>query len=155
MRTASLTPAAAVVFLLGCARQAPPPPAPPPFVLSYNVITRGEKVTLTDHLAEGRTTVFDFASSGCGMCRTLAPRLAALDEQRDDLVVKVIDLNRPGTPDVDWESPVAKQYGFRSLPYFVIYGPDGKLLAKGEEAGRIVERWLHPERFEAGEGAAP
>lgn len=110
--------------------------------LTHNVITRGEEVNLEDHLEAGKITVFDFSSQFCGPCMMLAPKVAELDEKRDDLVVKTVDINRPGQQGIDWDSPVARQYGMTSIPAFVIYGPDGKKQAEGGEARAQVEQWI-------------
>jgi hypothetical protein len=59
-------------------------------------------------------------------------------------VVKV-DINRPGVKKIDWDSPVAKQYGMGSIPRFKIYGPDGKLIAEdigdSKPARAMVNQW--------------
>ena len=57
------------------------------------------------------------------------------------MVVKV-DINRPKHQGIDWKSPVAQQYGLRSVPHFKVYGPDGKLIAEDKEASRLVRGWL-------------
>ncbi|MBI2299950.1 MAG: thioredoxin family protein [Armatimonadetes bacterium] len=61
----------------------------------HNAISHGEKVKLEEHLTQGKTVVFDFSSSFCPPCREFAPRLEALDDKRDDLVVVTVDINRP------------------------------------------------------------
>jgi hypothetical protein len=53
-----------------------------------------------------------------------------------------VDINRPEIHRIDWESPVAEQYELRSLPYFKIYSPEGKLLVEGQEARQVVDNWL-------------
>jgi hypothetical protein len=40
----------------------------------------------------------------------------------------------------DWSSPVAKQYNLRSIPYFIIYGLDGKVAHTGQEAIAYLQR---------------
>ena len=41
----------------------------------------------------------------------------------------------------DWDSPVAKQYGIRSLPSYKLYDSRGKLVADGKEAYKKVLAW--------------
>ena len=53
-----------------------------------------------------------------------------------------VDLNRPGVEGIDWESPVAQQYGMNSIPHFKVFGPDGKLQAEGKEARALVTGWF-------------
>ena len=91
-------------------------------------IAFGQEVDLADYLVPGKTVIFDFTSQYCPPCRMYDEPLVRLHQQRDDLVVVKVDINRPGVKKIDWSSPVAKQYGMDSIPRFKIFGPDGKLL---------------------------
>jgi thiol-disulfide isomerase/thioredoxin len=105
-------------------------------------ISHGEKVTLADYVVTGKTTIFDFSSEYCPPCRAIAPRLEELHKKRDDIAVVTIDINRPGVRGIDWKSPVAGQYGLRSIPHFKIYSPEGKLIAEGDKAAEQVYGWV-------------
>lgn len=105
------------------------------------VIGKGEQVTLDDYLVAGKTTIVDFYSEYCGPCRTLAPRLEALVNQRDDIAVVKVDINRPGITGIDSQSPVARQFNLRSIPHLRVYGPDKQLQLEGEPAFRKVMEW--------------
>lgn len=124
----------------GAAVEPAGPPAPEP--ASAAPITRGEAVDIERHLVKGKTVVFDFYSDFCGPCRQVGPRLEKLDTRREDLVVVRVDINRPAVQGIDWNSPVARQYGLHSIPHFVIYSPDGKKLAEGQEASAQVYKML-------------
>ena len=103
-------------------------------------ISQGKEVTLADYLVPGKTTVFDFYSEYCPPCRAIAPKLVKLHQNRDDIAVVKVDINRPGVKGIDWESPVAQQYQLHSIPHFKIYGPDGKLQADGDAAyGKVSQ----------------
>lgn len=105
-------------------------------------VSMGKEVKLTDYLVPGKTVIFDFYSDYCGPCKAVAPQLEALHARKADVVVVKIDINRPGVKGIDWQSPVARQYGMRSIPHFKVYGPDGKLRAEdgpnSDKARRIV-----------------
>lgn len=105
-------------------------------------ISHGAKVKLTDYLVKGKTTVFDFTSEYCPPCRAVAPRLEKLHETRDDIVVVKVDINRPKVKGIDWDSPVAQQYGLQSVPQFKVYDPNGKLISEGKPASQLVYGWL-------------
>jgi thiol-disulfide isomerase/thioredoxin len=105
-------------------------------------IAHGEQVDLADYLVPGKTTVFDFTSEFCPPCRAYDPTLLALHQQRADIAVVQVDINRPGLKKIDWQSPVAQQYGMKSIPHFKVYGPDGKLLAEGQDARGMVNGWI-------------
>jgi len=109
----------------------PKPPEPAEVVI---VIGHGEQVNVTDHLVAGKTNIVDFFSEYCGPCRQISPLLEKLAHSRDDVVIIKVDINRPGVQGIDWNSPVAQQYGLRSVPNFKVYGPDGRLQAEGEAA---------------------
>ena len=110
-------------------------------------ISKGTQVKLTDYLIPGKTTVFDFYSDYCGPCVQVAPALEKLHQTRPDIVVVKVDVNRPGVKKIDWDSPVVKQYGVRSIPHFKVYGPDGKLLAEDSptsaKARQMVLGWIN------------
>jgi len=105
-------------------------------------IAHGEEVKIADYLVPGKTTIFDFTSEFCPPCRAIAPHLDELHARRDDIVVVKVDINRPGIKGIDWQSPVAKQYNMRSIPHFKVFGPDGKLVAEGDKARKLVTGWF-------------
>ncbi|HEY8993779.1 MAG TPA: thioredoxin family protein [Lacunisphaera sp.] len=105
-------------------------------------ISQGQKVELTDFLIKDRTTIFDFTSEYCPPCRAYADPLYQLHRRRNDLAVVKVDINRPEVHRIDWQSPVAEQYELRAIPYFKIYGPDGKLIAEGLAARQMVDSWI-------------
>lgn len=104
-------------------------------------IAFGQRVDLGQHLVAGKTVLFDFTSKFCPRCEQIAPLLHKLHETRDDLVVVEVDINRPGYNGVDWDSPVAIQFGFEYLPQFMIFGPGGELVAQGPKARTMVNAW--------------
>ena len=118
-------------------------------------ISQGQTVVLADHLVPGKTVIFDFTSKYCPPCRQYDEPLHRLHTSRDDLVVVKVDINRPGVQRIDWQSPVAAQFGLQSIPQFKVYGPDGKLLAEDRiamgpdgrpvretPARRLVDGWI-------------
>jgi thiol-disulfide isomerase/thioredoxin len=105
-------------------------------------ISKGQKVELKNYLVSGKTTVFDFYSEYCPPCRALSPRLEQLLKSRDDIAVVRVDINRPDVQEIDWQSPVAREFDLQSIPHLKVYGPDGKLLAEGQEARDMVEKWM-------------
>ncbi len=109
-------------------------------------ISQGQEVSLSDFLVTGKTTIFDFTSEYCPPCRAYADPLLQLHQRRDDLAVVKVDINRPEIHRIDWNSPVAQQYGLRSIPHFKVYGPDGKLIAEDTTDDRparaLVNKWL-------------
>jgi thiol-disulfide isomerase/thioredoxin len=106
------------------------------------VVAQGRAIQIADHLVPGKTTVVDFTSQYCPPCRAYAKPLHTLHTKRADIAVVKVDINRPDVKGIDWKSPVARQFELQSIPRFQVYGPDGKLLADGEEARRMVDRWI-------------
>jgi thioredoxin len=105
-------------------------------------ISHGAQVELSDYLVPGKTTVFDFSSEYCPPCRRISPKLDELHKTRSDIAVVKIDINRAGIKQIDWKSPVAQQYSLQSIPQFKVFGPNGKLIAEGDDASEMVESWL-------------
>lgn len=105
-------------------------------------IAQGQEVSLVNYLVPGKITLFDFYSEFCPDCRVIAPKLAELHKNRDDIAVVMVDINRPGTKGIDWKSPVAQQYQLHSIPQFKIFSPNGKLQAEGDAAYEQVVAWF-------------
>ena len=106
------------------------------------VVARGERIELTDYLVPGKIVIFDFTSKYCPPCRMYEEPLKGLHQKRADIAVVKVDINRPETKGIDWKSPVAQQFGLRSIPHFKVFDKDGKLMAEGDEAYEMVNRWL-------------
>lgn len=106
------------------------------------VVSHGQEIELTDYLVPGQTVIFDFFSEYCPPCMQIAPYMERLAEQRDDIVLVKVDINRPGVQGIDWSSPVARQYNLRSIPHFKIFGPDGEMQAEGDQARMMIMQWL-------------
>jgi thiol-disulfide isomerase/thioredoxin len=105
-------------------------------------ISHGQEVEIKDHAVAGKTTIFDFTSEYCPPCRAIAPHLHKLHAERDDIVVVEVDINRPGVQEIDWGSPVVRQYGLNSIPAFKIYGANGTLMSEGQDATDQVYKLL-------------
>ena len=106
------------------------------------VISNGQKVRLADYLVPGKTTVFDFYSPYCPTCMAIAGDIEKLHENRGDIAVVLVNINRPDVKVIDWESPVAKQYDLPSTPQLKVYGPDGRMVAEGKPAYLMVTGWF-------------
>jgi thiol-disulfide isomerase/thioredoxin len=102
----------------------------------------GERLDITSLLSKGRTTAFDFFSPYCYPCVRLAPVLEKLAARMPEVAFVKLDINRPQVRGIDWRSPLAQQYRLRSVPYFMIFDPQGKLVAEGAEAQKMVKEWL-------------
>ena len=77
---------------------------------------------------------------------SLAPMLEKVHATRKDVAVVAVDINRAGVKGIDWKSPVAKQYGLRSIPHFKVFGPDGKMIAEDKPddaaARKMITQWF-------------
>ncbi len=105
-------------------------------------ISHGATVRLEEHAVPGKTTIFDFYSEFCPPCVAIAPALERLHASRPDIAVVKVDVNRPDVRGIDWKSPVVAQFGLNSIPHFKIYSPEGKLIAEGDAAKKMVRDWL-------------
>ena len=89
-------------------------------------ITHGREVDLEDHLVPGKYVLFDFYADWCGPCRALEPQLRDLaGRHADELVIRKVDI-------INWDSAVSRQYRVSSIPYMILYGPDGVRVATGD-----------------------
>jgi thiol-disulfide isomerase/thioredoxin len=102
----------------------------------------GEALEIKSLLGRDRTTVIDFFSPYCYPCVQMAPTLEKLAAALPEVLFVRININRPEVRGIDWQSPLVQQYRIRSVPYFMIFNPRGKLVAEGPAAHRMIQEWL-------------
>ncbi len=102
-------------------------------------------INLKSMLVKSKTNIVDFYSDYCGPCKRISPLLEKLDQRRSDIAVIKIDINRRGVKGIDWQSPIAKQFRLKSIPYFIVVSPWGKLMCEGKEAYDYVVQQLRVE----------
>lgn len=103
----------------------------------------GQTLDLKSLPVKGKTTVVDYYSQYCPPCMQLAPLLEQLAQKRSDLAIKKVDIQRSEVSGhIDWQSPLAKQLGLRSIPHFMIFDQKGKVASQGQEAMKQVLGWL-------------
>jgi thiol-disulfide isomerase/thioredoxin len=88
------------------------------------VISEGRLVDLIEYLVPGKYTAFYFYAEWCGPCRILKPKLEKFVENGDKLALRELDI-------INWENPLVTYYKLPSIPYFIIYGPDGEFVERG------------------------
>jgi len=112
-------------------------------VQGANTGREGQPIDLKSLPVKGKTTVVDIFSPYCPPCERLAPLLEQLARKRPELAIKKVNIQRPEVQGkIDWQSPLAKQLGLRSIPHFMIFDQKGKLAAQGKEAMQQVLGWL-------------
>ena len=99
-------------------------------------------VYLSQQIVPGQTNIVDMYSEYCPPCRQISPWLEKLDEARDDIHVVKVDINRAEVKGIDWNGPIARQFKLRSIPHFIIIGPDGQLVSEGKPAYKQVVSWI-------------
>ena len=72
-------------------------------------------------LNSNKTVLLDFYADWCGPCQMVAPVLAEIAEEREDIVV--------GKINVDEEMQLALKFGVESIPMLAVI-KDGKLVSK-------------------------
>jgi thiol-disulfide isomerase/thioredoxin len=103
-------------------------------IRAINAFNPGAEFDVESYLQKGKINIVDFYSDYCPPCRKISPLLKKLDQQRQDLVVLAVDINRKGVKGIDWLSPLAQQYKLNSVPHFQIYDAAGNLTKEGQEA---------------------
>ena len=81
--------------------------------MSSKVVTLTAENFDAEALAADRVAVVDFWASWCPPCRALAPTIAALSEERPDVLV--------GKVDVDEHPEIAGRYGIQSIPTVLVF----------------------------------
>jgi len=88
------------------------------------VISRGRLIDLIEYLEPGKYTVFLFYADWCGPCKILKPRLEEFAENGEKLALREINI-------INWENPLVRYYDLHSIPFFIIYGPNGEFIERG------------------------
>ena len=88
------------------------------------LISQGRLINVLDYIEPHKYTVFMFYADWCAPCGPLKEKLGELAEKVDNMALREIDI-------INFENPLAKYYNLPAVPYFIIYGPDGKFLERG------------------------
>ena len=102
----------------------------------------GETLEIKSLLSRDRTTAIDFFSPYCYPCVQMVPLLEKLAARMPEVVFVRVNINRPEVKGIDWKSPLVQQYRLRSVPYFMIFNPQGKVVAEGPAARQMIQGWL-------------
>ena len=104
------------------------------------IISTGEKFKYKDHLSKGEYTLFDFGAPWCGPCYKTAEKLRTILKERNDLSIRVIELNAPATK--AFELPAAQQHlGFAAgIPWLVLFDKKGKKQYEGPLLDEALEK---------------
>lgn len=94
----------------------------------------GEPIDVAKLLVPARINIVEYFAEDDFSSRRLTASLTMLADRRDDVVIHRVDVNRPGVGGIDWESPLMKESGLRSLPHFQVYDGSGRLEAEGRAA---------------------
>jgi thiol-disulfide isomerase/thioredoxin len=102
----------------------------------------GEALEIKSLLSRDRTTALDFFSPYCYPCVQMTPVLEKLAARMPEVLFVRVNINRPEVTGIDWKSPLVQQYRIRSVPYFMIFNPQGKVVAEGPAARQMIQGWL-------------
>ena len=88
-----------------------------------------------DEMVKQGLVLVDFYAEWCGPCKMLAPMLEALSDQRSNL--KIIKIN------VDKREDIARRFGIMSVPTLYIY-KEGLLVSekKGFQTIEMLNEWM-------------
>ena len=80
-----------------------------------------------DYVEPDQPSIIELYSSSCPGCKRLHGHLKQFLRVRPDVVVTQIHLGRYWSSEAVWES---YKVDVKTVPHIIIYGPDGKLVAK-------------------------
>ena len=101
----------------------------------------GQPIDVKQFVKPGQTTIIDFYSRSCAPCMKLAPMLDSMASRRPKTQVVKLNIDRPGSSGIDFDSPLAKQYNISGIPFLMVFDESGRLKAQGQEALNMVLEW--------------
>jgi thiol-disulfide isomerase/thioredoxin len=109
--------------------------------LDVVVISQGDEVTLADHAAPGKFTIYDFGAPWCAPCHVAEKMLKDYLREHDDVAVRAIVLDSQNPKD-SFNLPAAHQHlrAAPGLPYFVVVNAKGKAVFKGPDVARLLKK---------------
>jgi thioredoxin 1 len=94
----------------------------------------GASVDLPALLADDKITIVDFYAPWCGPCRKLSPLLETLASEDPDIVLVKVDI-------VNWNTPVAQQFGLKSIPNVRVFNKAKSQIGDGtSDIKSVTER---------------
>jgi hypothetical protein len=102
----------------------------------------GEPFEVKQYLERDTVNVVVFWSRHSPSCEKLDLALKRLHRGRDDLAVSLVDVDRKDSAEIDWRSPLVRQYNLRTLPYVYILDGQGAILSQGQEARKEILKML-------------
>jgi thioredoxin-related protein len=107
----------------------------------WNNSSPGQRFEITDNLDRERVTIVVFHSDRSSACLNFKKKLAELVSQDASFKVGYLDIDRDDAKDIDWNSPLSRQYNLRSVPYVVVYQGKTKLNEGHKAREFLLKRW--------------
>jgi len=121
----------------------------------------GSAVSLSDYVGKGKYVLVDFWASWCAPCKEEMPNLkevykrfqgdkfeivgVAVSDKRADTEAILPELDLPWPIIFDAQHVPAEIYGVNAIPHIILFGPDGKIVARGlrgEQIGELLSSLL-------------
>ena len=111
-------------------------------IKTLNRSNPGEHFEVKQYLSRDKLNVVVFYSSHSPACQDLRESLEGLARRRRDLAVSLVDVDRRGSQEIDWKSPLVRQYNLKLVPYVYIIDASGESVVEGYAARKKILEWL-------------
>jgi ankyrin repeat protein len=101
----------------------------------------GMEMDIRRFIEPGKITIFCFYADYEPECSKLIPQLEKLDQNREDVVVYLLNVEPKASVKLQAKQPLMVQYGISSVPSFIVYDPNGREY-NGQNAFAAVSKLL-------------
>ncbi|MDD2714711.1 MAG: tetratricopeptide repeat protein [Candidatus Wallbacteria bacterium] len=103
---------------------------------TINEVSFGTTIEVSTLSRRGQDCFFMFYSPKSEKCQNMMNFIRDYGAGNHGVYITIVNIDRKAHKEIDWDSPVSRQYGLKTLPYYILVDSQGKF-SDGEEAWKV------------------